>query len=290
MATSAASASRSSATSSRATTATAGEVERHQRGEPHHRRAGSRSPRSPPIRVTRGRAPGPRAPRPASPTVALPGVSGQRARRLRRGPAVRSLRCSVSLRRPALRVGYASRWRREPRGHAGALAATRAGYSSSSSSIRRSARRRPFGSAPDRRSASAASSASATGSATGCSGSAAARCGPLRSTAFVVPSTRRSTRDSTIGASWSALSAGFDSRRLHFLLIIQLVGQLAQPAASAVVADLAARFDLAPAAVVAMSVEPAPAVAVRPRPQVEAALHRRRWSCGSRCGPTSAWC
>jgi len=63
-------------------------------------------------------------------------------------------------------------------------------YSSSSSSIRRSARRSAFGSAPERRRASAASSTAATGSATVCSGSAAFRCTPLRSTAFPAPSTR----------------------------------------------------------------------------------------------------
>jgi hypothetical protein len=105
-------------------------------------------------------------------------------------------------------VGCASRWRREPRGHA----ATRAGYSSSSSSIRRSARRRAFGSAPERRSASAASSSAATGSATRCSSSAAPRCGPLRSTAFPELSTSLSARDSATGASLSASALGADHR------------------------------------------------------------------------------
>jgi hypothetical protein len=33
--------------------------------------------------------------------------------------------------------------------------------------------------------------------------------------ALGAPSTRRSARDSTIGASWSASPVGFDSRRLH---------------------------------------------------------------------------
>lgn len=103
----------------------------------------------------------------------------------------------------------------DPGRHVGTIEVAAACYSSSSSSIRRSARRKTFGSAPERRSASVASSAAATGSATSCSGSAASRCGPLRSTAFVVSSTRRSARDSTSGASWNASSAGFDSRRLH---------------------------------------------------------------------------
>ena len=78
------------------------------------------------------------------------------------------------------------------------------GYSSSSSSIRRNARRRAFGSAPERRRASATSSSTATGSATTCSGSAASRCTPLRSTAFPAPSTNLSARDCVIGASSSA--------------------------------------------------------------------------------------
>ena len=79
-------------------------------------------------------------------------------------------------------------------------------YSSNISSIRRSARRRALGSAPDRRSASAASSSTATGSATLCSGSAASRCIPLRSTAFPAPSTNLSARGSVTGASSSACS------------------------------------------------------------------------------------
>jgi len=78
------------------------------------------------------------------------------------------------------------------------------GYSSSSSSIRRNARRRALGSAPERRSASAASSSAATGSATTCSGSAAFRCTPLHSTALDAPSTNLSARDSVTGASSSA--------------------------------------------------------------------------------------
>lgn len=76
------------------------------------------------------------------------------------------------------------RWRRPVRSWptSGQLACSPpiAGYSSNSSSILRSARRRAFASAPERRISNTASSSAATGSATACSSSAASRCTPLR--------------------------------------------------------------------------------------------------------------
>lgn len=68
---------------------------------------------------------------------------------------------------------------------------------------------------PARRIARADLSSAATGTATACSGSAASRCASPRSTALGAPSTRRSARDSVIGASWSASLAGLDSHVLH---------------------------------------------------------------------------
>jgi len=175
-----------------------------------------RPPRAPRTPAAPGRRPA-RAPRSSARTASMasaeapwPRQRQRPGRGCRRPPASRPSSWATSPASTERHTPQGAR-RLEPRAAAQvASAAARAwakvGYSSSSSSIRRNARRRALGSAPERRSASAASSSAATGSATACSGSAASRCTPLRSNAFPVPSTSLSARDSVTGAQSSASS------------------------------------------------------------------------------------